>query len=384
MALPIGRSTIRPYPRLDESGADSASTTATRDTATPTFEGRPLDRPTEEIEDQGLAFDVSTLFSRRRFLGALGLGAGAAALAACSSGSSGASGSSSSGMPTSTAGTENAADTTYTEMPTETAGPYPGDGSNGQDVLDISGVERSDIRSSIGGSATAEGVELTLTLNVIDMSSGNAPYRGAAVYVWHCDAEGNYSMYADSVKDETYLRGVQVVGDDGKVTFTSIVPGCYSGRWPHIHFEVFPDVDSITDSTNNVLTSQIVVPEEMATQVYALTDYSGSAANLAKISLDSDNVFSDGWDQQVPTVSGDAASGYTLTIDVPIDPTTEQQMSGGGAGGPGGPGGEGGPGGPGGAPGGDAPSGPPPGGDTGAAPGGDTGTAPAAGSTGSV
>ena len=34
------------------------------------------------------------------------------------------------------------------------------------------------------------------------------------------------------------LLGVQVTDANGRVTFTLIVPGCYPGRWPHIHFEV--------------------------------------------------------------------------------------------------------------------------------------------------
>ena len=350
--------TLRPYP------AASEHPTPTSDTDVRTYEGRPLDRPGEDIEDQGLAFDVATLLGRRKFLGALGLGAGAVALAACSPGSSNSSASAS----TSGASATGVADTTYTEMPTETAGPYPGDGSNGPDVLDMTGVERSDIRSSIGGGVTAEGVPITLKLNIIDIAGGNVPFTGAAVYVWHCDAEGNYSMYGEGIEDETYLRGVQIAGDDGAVTFTSIMPGCYSGRWPHIHFEVFPDKASISDATNNVLTSQLAIPEDVATQVYALTGYTGSASNLSKITLATDNVFSDGWEQQVATVTGDANSGYTVLIDVPIDTTTEQEMSGGmPGGGEGGPGGGGTP--PDGAPGEGGPMGAPPGKDSGSASG---------------
>jgi protocatechuate 3,4-dioxygenase beta subunit len=41
------------------------------------------------------------------------------------------------------------------------------------------------------------------------------------------------------VTTESYLRGVQVTDSNGQVTFTTIYPACYSGRWPHIHFEVF-------------------------------------------------------------------------------------------------------------------------------------------------
>lgn len=122
-------------------------------------------------------------------------------------------------------------------MSTETAGPYPGDGSNGPDVLEQVGVERSDIRSSIGGGATASGIPLKLKMNIIDMAQSNAPLAGAAVYIWQRDAAGRYSMYSSGLEEETYLRGVQVAGDDGSVEFTTIVPGCYKGRWPHIHFE---------------------------------------------------------------------------------------------------------------------------------------------------
>ena len=45
----------------------------------------------------------------------------------------------------------------------------------------------------------------------------------------------------------TILRGVQAADSNGQVTFTSIFPGCYSGRWPHIHFEVYPSLSAATD-----------------------------------------------------------------------------------------------------------------------------------------
>ncbi|WP_115684691.1 3,4-dioxygenase subunit beta [Corynebacterium senegalense] len=307
------------------------------------FEGRPLDRQAEDVEDQGLAFDLQTIdnrLSRRRLLGMLGVGAGSVALAACAPGGSSsgttsgvASSSTASGTASSIASSAVSSTSALTEMKTETAGPYPGDGSNGPDVLEKVGVERRDIRGSIGGGATASGIPLTLRMNIIDMVNSNAPLAGAAVYVWHCNAEGQYSMYSSGLEDETYLRGVQVTGDDGAVEFTTIVPGCYDGRWPHIHFEVFPSVTDITDSTKAILTSQVAVPAEVASAAYATGNYGNSAANLAKVSLATDNVFSDGWEQQLPTVSGDTQAGYTFTIDVPIDTTTANsggEMPGGG------------------------------------------------------
>ena len=309
----------------------------------PTYEGRPLDRPDEEVVDQGAPFDIRTLISRRSVIGLAGLGVGAVVLAACaptatsSTGSSGSSGSSDASTGSTAEG----------EIPDETAGPYPGDGSNGPDVLEESGIVRQDIRSSIDGSATAEGVPLTIRLEILDMQNDDAPFAGAAVYLWHCTAGGEYSMYSEGLEDVTYLRGVQVADAEGNVSFTSVFPGCYSGRWPHIHFEVYPDVDSITDSANAIATSQIALPEDTCTTVYTDSRYDGSTENLAQTSLDGDNVFGDDAGAlQLATVTGDATSGYTATLVVRIDttttPTAGAAPSGGGEGGPGG--GEGGPG----------------------------------------
>lgn len=292
----------------------------------PAYEGRLLDRPDEEVVDQGASFDLRTLFSRRGVLGLIGAGVGAAALTACSSGTSG-SASSSSGS--------------VTEIPDETAGPYPADGSNGPDILEQSGIVRSDIRSNIDGSDTVDGVPLTFTLKVTDMANDNAAFEGVAVYAWHCDSQGRYSMYSEGAEDATWLRGVQVADSNGEVTFTSIFPGCYTGRWTHIHFEVYPDVDSITDAENAIATSQMALPEDACNAVFELDAYDGSAKNLSAITLDDDNVFGDdGGEHQLAAISGDTDSGYVASLDVPVD--TETEPSGGAApvGGGGGEGGE--------------------------------------------
>lgn len=307
----------------------------------PAYEGRLLDHPDEEVVDQGAPFDIRTLISRRGVIGLAGLGVGAVVLAACaptaaSSGSStGASSDTSSDGPATTAAGE---------IPDETAGPYPGDGSNGPDILEESGIVRQDITTSIDGSATAEGVPLTFEFQVLDMANGDAPFEGVAVYAWHCTAQGEYSMYSSGLEDVTYLRGVQVADAEGKVSFTSIYPGCYSGRWPHIHFEVYPDVDSITDSTNAIATSQMAMPEDASKVVYALSGYDGSAENLSHITLASDNVFGDdSAASQLAAISGDATGGYTATLVVRVDttttPTAGSAPSGGAGGGQGGPGG---------------------------------------------
>jgi protocatechuate 3,4-dioxygenase beta subunit len=323
------------------------------DKRTPMYEGRPLVRPDEEIVDQGLGFDLGTLMGRRQMLRAFGLGAATLGLAACSSESGGGSSTSASTATSASTGTSSSG-----EIPQETAGPYPGDGSNGPDVLEQSGVVRADIRSSFGeAGGTAEGVPMTLELDIKDLANGGSAFAGTAVYVWHCDREGRYSMYSDGVTDENYLRGVQIADASGKVKFTSIFPACYTGRWPHIHFEVYPDQASITDATKAIATSQVALPKDVCDKVYAQAGYESSVATLGQVSLQNDNVFGDdGGASQLGTVTGDVTSGFAVTLSVGVDTTTTPSGGGGAAPGGGGAPPSGGPGGPGGPP----PSGPPP------------------------
>jgi len=299
---------------------------------TASFEGRPLPRPDEAPFDQGLAFDLTTLINRRNALTLFGLGAAGTALAACSSGTSTGSttsaaattsAKSSSGSSSSSSSSSNGT-SALTEIPDETAGPYPGDGSNGPDVLAQSGVVRKDITASFGTSTTkAEGVPMTLELTILDIAGGGGAMKGAAVYAWHCDRAGQYSMYSSGITNENYLRGVQITDANGVVSFTSIFPGCYSGRWPHIHFEVYPDQASISDSTKAIATSQVALPKTACDAVYATTGYESSVGNLAKLSLTSDNVFgNDGGVHQLGASTGDAASGYAVRLTVPVDTRT--------------------------------------------------------------
>ncbi|MFJ4278321.1 intradiol ring-cleavage dioxygenase [Streptomyces massasporeus] len=207
------------------------------------------------------------------------------------------------------------------EIPEETAGPYPGDGSNGVNVLKESGVVRSDITRSFGDSAggTADGVPLTITLTVVDAASGcGTPKRGAAVYVWHCDREGAYSLYSEGVADENYLRGVQETDEKGRVTFRSVFPGCYPGRWPHVHFEVYGSLADATAATSVTNTSQLAFPEDVCAAVYATDGYGASVRNLSGLSPADDGIFSDGHDHQLAAMKGNAGDGYTAALTVPV------------------------------------------------------------------
>jgi protocatechuate 3,4-dioxygenase beta subunit len=186
-------------------------------------------------------------------------------------------------------------------------------------VLDDSGIVRGDIRSSFGSSTTtAEGVPLEIRLTVRDAASGDV-LEGAGVYLWHCDRDGNYSLYSEAAAGENYLRGAQEVDADGTATFTSIFPACYSGRWPHVHFEVYASLSDATSSGPIVKTSQIALPKEACQAVYATAGYSQSVGNLSRVSLSGDMVFGDdGGIHQLATMSGDAGKGYLAALTIGV------------------------------------------------------------------
>jgi len=276
---------------------------------------------THELEDhdRGLSHDLPRMLNRRRALSIFG-GAGlAAALAACGAGSNTDASTSTTTTSRGSAGSATSTGASGAIIPKETGGPYPGDGSNGVNVLTESGIVRSDITSSFGtASAVAAGVQLTIRLKVLDTKNGSAGLSGAAVYLWHCNMDGKYSLYSDGVTQENYLRGLQETDSNGAVTFTSIFPAAYSGRWPHIHFEVYSSLGSATKATDKLRTSQLALPEHACQLVYATDGYSASVSNLAQTSLATDMVFSDGYSLQLATVTGDVTKGMTATLNVPV------------------------------------------------------------------
>jgi len=266
---------------------------------------------------------------RRQALSWLLAGGSAALLVGCGEGGdvTAAAGSSSSSSSSSSSGGTGAC----VANASETNGPYPSDGSNTvngmvSNVLQASGVVRSDIRSSFGSSTnTAPGVPMTLRLSVVNSNNNCASLAGYAIYLWHCTRDGLYSLYSSGVQNENYLRGVQVTDASGVATFTTIFPGCYAGRYPHIHFEVYPSLSMATLYTNRLLTSQLGLPRDVCSTVYSgASGYSQSVANLAGVTIANDNVFGDNSSAQITqmtaAVSGSVAAGYdaTILVGVPV------------------------------------------------------------------
>ncbi|WP_343690015.1 intradiol ring-cleavage dioxygenase [Chitinophaga sp.] len=184
---------------------------------------------------------------------------------------------------------------------TETAGPYP--------TKTPSSYVRSDI---VDGQS---GVPLTIKITINNTKNSCKALSGALVDIWHCTAVGYYSEYVVnpgggySSVDYTsshFLRGRQTTDSNGLVTFTSIFPGWYSGRAPHIHVHVY------NSSGTSLLITQIAFPTDICNTVYTTaSDY--KAHGTQDTSNSSDMVFSDSLADELATVTGSVSAGYTLT-----------------------------------------------------------------------
>ena len=276
-----------------------------------------------------LADDLATMLhsaaSRRQSLRWLLAGAAAIPLAGCGAGDGDSASTASSSTGTGSTGTTCSTTTAACSViPEETGGPYPGDGTNRNsngvaNALVLSGIVRSDIRASVAGATgVAQGISLTIRLQLANVAANCAAAGGAAVYLWHCTRDGGYSMYSNGIVNENYLRGVQEADSQGVVTFQTIFPGCYDGRMPHVHFEVYPTLAKASSASNRVKTSQFTFPLTTMNEAYASSGYSTSVSNLARISFASDNVFSDGTALQMASVTGNATQGYVATLTVGV------------------------------------------------------------------
>lgn len=245
------------------------------------------------------------------------LGALHAALTACSSPAS----SSNSTSTTSSSGT-------CVESTNVTRGPYfvdnQSDANIPNDDVDHAITERSDIRSDTkGSSGTESGLPLYLTINVSSYSSGTCtPIANAQVHIWHCNAQGVYSDVQAGSNDngadltgENFLRGYQTSDTNGKVSFTTIYPGWYSGRTVHIHVKV-----RIFDSSGNVTTeatTQLFFDDTVSDSVYsANSDYSRSGTR--DVLNSSDSIYGEESPALLVSLTGSSQTSFAGTISIGI------------------------------------------------------------------
>jgi protocatechuate 3,4-dioxygenase beta subunit len=180
--------------------------------------------------------------------------------------------------------------------PTETAGPFP--------TKIPANFVLKDIRTD------RTGVQMIMNIAIKNGSNSCNALAGAVVDVWHCDKDGNYSEYGN-VSTVHFLRGRQTTDASGNVGFTTVFPGWYSGRAPHIHVHVF------SATGKSLLITQIAFPKTICDVVY------GTATNfytrgLQNTTNERDGIFSDGFTTQMPTVSGNIKDGYTLTHNIVV------------------------------------------------------------------
>lgn len=184
-----------------------------------------------------------------------------------------------------------------TITPTETEGPFP--------TKSPSTLATANIVSD------RTGTSLTVKITIKNTKDSCAILQNAIVDIWHCDASGNYSEYGGTSMQATnytsvhFLRGRQTTDSSGVATFTSIYPGWYSGRAPHIHVHVY------NSSGTSLLVTQIAFPETVSSTVYAQGVY--ATKGQADTKNANDNVFSDGVTQELATLIGSVSAGYTLT-----------------------------------------------------------------------
>lgn len=263
---------------------------------------------------EGLAADLPHLMRRRVLVTGLAMGGAALSLWAVRGGAGAMTGTGPDG-------------TVCLQQPTATAGPFPADGSNmraGQtvNILTEAGVIREDIRPSIGGlTPVAEGVPLRMEITLVDVGRACAPLAGHAVYLWQCDANAVYSIYGAA--DRNYLRGVAVSDAAGRVRLTTVFPGCYPGRWPHLHFEVFASADAAVGGGGALLTGQFALPEAACRAVYSEVPlYAESLAALGGVSLTRDGVFRGSTAAELASqtlvLAGDPTAGYRASGQVGI------------------------------------------------------------------
>jgi protocatechuate 3,4-dioxygenase beta subunit len=278
----------------------------------PNHPAQPDDDENEDHGPEGLAADLPHLMRRRVVLTSLAMGGAALSLWAVR------------GRAAVTTGT--AADgSVCVKQPPATPGPFPADGSNMRDgqtvnILTEAGVIRDDIRPSIGGlTPVAEGVPMELEITLVDVGRACAPLAGHAVYLWQCDAAGVYSIYGAT--DRNYLRGVAISDAEGRLRLTTVFPGCYPGRWPHLHFEVFASAEDAVLGGRALLTGQFALPEDACRAVYAEAGtYAASMAALDGVSLSRDGIFrrssSEELAAQTLTLTGAPGQGYLATGQV--------------------------------------------------------------------
>ncbi|MFN4144965.1 MAG: intradiol ring-cleavage dioxygenase [Runella sp.] len=239
---------------------------------------------------------------RIEFLRSLGLGlAGTTVMIACANNSDPTP---TTGNTTTNGSTNGSSATDCAVTPTETEGPFP--------TKNPTALAINDIRSD------RQGIKMDIKITIKNKNTNCAALKDAIVDIWMCDADGNYSQYGGTgmqtanYTNVSFLRGRQVTDAEGLAQFTSIFPGWYPGRAPHIHVHIY------NATGRSLLITQIAFPKSVCDTVYS------TATNFYKKGLqdtlnENDNVFRDGFANEMATLSGSVQNGYTLSHTIVVN-----------------------------------------------------------------
>jgi len=204
------------------------------------------------------------------------------------------------------AGADVDVDNSCSVTPTETEGPFP--------TKTPASYVRSDIHKGDG-----LGVEMAALITIANIKNSCNPLAGALVDIWHCDVDGNYSQYGGTqmqpvnYQSVNWFRGRQTTDSNGLVTFKTIFPGWYQSRATHIHVHIY-------DSTGkSLLVTQIAFQDSLSIDVNTNGNKYGYTKGISGYTYNSrDNVFSDGVDKQMSTVTGTMADGFEMKITLKV------------------------------------------------------------------
>jgi protocatechuate 3,4-dioxygenase beta subunit len=261
--------------------------------------------------------------SRRRTLKVL-LGTGSVVALGCGS----STGRDDAGAADAVASDVGAADgATCAVTPEGEIGPYFADDSDAR-------FNRTNILSNLDGTNTQPGIALTLAIFVVDGQKGCAPYAGAQVDIWHCNASGIYSdQAAESTTTETWLRGYQLTDATGKVTFQTIIPGWYAGRTTHIHLRVRSSYSAASSTSDGTNTTQLFFAQSLVDRLQtAVAPYDAEGTNPTTNA--SDHVYAAEQNgANLLALTGDDTNGYTAAVTIVLPITSNGASPGGPAGG---------------------------------------------------
>ncbi|GGH18351.1 intradiol ring-cleavage dioxygenase [Sphingobacterium alkalisoli] len=205
------------------------------------------------------------------------------------------------------AGTDVSVDESCVVTPAETEGPFP--------TKTPTSYVRSDIRKGDG-----IGVDMTTLITITNVKDNCTPLSGVLVDIWHCDVDGNYSQYGGMQMQSTnyqsvnWFRGRQVTDSNGLVNFKTIFPGWYQSRATHIHVHIYDA------SGKSLLVTQIAFQDSLSVDVNTNGSKYGYTKGISGYTYNNrDNVFGDGVDKEMSTVTGTMAEGFEMKITLKVN-----------------------------------------------------------------